>query len=194
MEEGKTTVIKISDSDKLFEMISCNPWRESCVRLCSKPGQFIRVYDTVLMPDSVYKSIRISGDTTVRDVIDIVLACCNSSLTQDKLCLVETHQDNTHTEQARQDTTLMAGHMGIIKRVMDSEECLLGVTTLWTGNAEQHKLVLELKAELVSYIQDCTKGNFPQNLRPKLSNSLSPNLTKRGSQISLDSGYSGQSA
>ena len=121
--------------------------------------------------------------------------------------MVQTQQDNTHMEQAgqdntlmgqaRQDNTLMAGHMGIIKRVMDSEECLLGVTTLWTGNAEQHKLVLELKSELVSNIQDCTIGNFPQKLRPKLSNSLSPNPTKSGSLISLDSldsGYSGQSA
>ena len=87
---------------------------------------------------------------------------------------------------------------------MDSEEFFLGVTTLWTGDAEQYKLVLELKSELVSNIQDCTRGSrimgeelVPQKLEPKLSNSLSPNLTERGSQISLDSldsGYSGQSA
>ena len=46
------------------------------------------MYDTVIMPDSVYKSICIASDTTVRDVIGIVLACCNSSLAKDRLCLV----------------------------------------------------------------------------------------------------------
>ena len=105
---------------------------------------------------------------------------------------------------AQQDNTHMAGAMGIIRRVMDSEECLLGVTTLWTWNADQHKLVLELKSNIVSNIQDCTLGNkimgevyFPQKLKPKLSNSHSPNLNQRGSLISLDSldsGYSGQLA
>ena len=104
-------------------------------------------------------------------------------------------------EQAGQDKTHMAGHMGIARRVMDSEECLLGVTTLWTGDAERHKLVLELKSELASDIQDCTSGSriigeehFPDKLDPNLSNS---NLAQRASLMSLDSldsGYSGQSA
>ena len=93
LEEGKTAVIKMSDSDKLFEMVKCSPWRNSCVRLCSKPGKFLRIYDGVLMPDSVYKSIRISSETTVRDVIDIVLSCCNSSMKQDQICLVQAEQD-----------------------------------------------------------------------------------------------------
>ena len=106
IEEGKTTVIRISEDDRLSDMMRCNPWRDSKLRLCSKPGGFIRVYDTVIMPDSVYKSICIFCDTTVRDVIGIVLACCNSSLEQDRLCLVQDRLDN--------------------RRVMDSEECLLG--------------------------------------------------------------------
>ena len=124
IEEGKTTVIKISDSDKLSEMVRCNPWQDSKVRLCSKHGGFIRVYDTVLMPDSVYKSIRISGDTTVRDVIDIVLACCNSDMTQDQLCLVQTGPDNM--QQTGQGTTHQTVVMPVIRRVMDSEKCRMG--------------------------------------------------------------------
>ena len=83
IEKGKTTMIRISEDDILSEMMKCNPWRDSKLRLSSKPGGFIRVYDTVIMPDSVYKSLYISSDTTVRDVISIALTCSNSSLSQE---------------------------------------------------------------------------------------------------------------
>ena len=88
VNDESNSVIKISDDDIISEMLECNPWRDTKVRLNSKPGGFIRVYDTEILPDSVYKSIRISEDTTVKDVLDIMLACCNSSLAQDLLSLV----------------------------------------------------------------------------------------------------------
>ena len=38
IEEGKTTVIRISEDDTLSEIVRCNPWNDSKLRLCSKPG------------------------------------------------------------------------------------------------------------------------------------------------------------
>ena len=53
VNDESNNVIKISNDDILLEMLECNPWRDTKVRLNSKPGGFIRVYDTDIMPDSV---------------------------------------------------------------------------------------------------------------------------------------------
>ena len=124
IKEEEKTIIRISEQDRLYEMVRCNPWRESCVRLCSKPGCFIRVYDSAIMADSVYKSIRICQDTRVRDVIEMVLECSNTSLTQDMVCLVET---------------------GSRRRVMDTEEYLLEDKV--EKESEARRLLIEYKPE-----------------------------------------------
>ena len=57
IEEGNTTMIRITEDNILSDILRCNPWRESKLKLCSEPGVCIRVHDTVLMQDSVYKII-----------------------------------------------------------------------------------------------------------------------------------------
>ena len=125
IEEGKRTLIKIGESNYLSEILSCNPWRDVRVVVCSKPCVCVRVYDSVIIQDSVYKSICVSDDTTVREVIDIVLLCCNSSLTQHRLCLVL--------------------HTGNTTRVMDREECVLEVVTRLQEEQIDYKLVVDYK-------------------------------------------------
>ena len=125
IEEGKRTMIKIGETNYLSEILSCNPWRDVRVVVCSKPCVCVRVYDSAIIQDSVYKSICVSEDTSVREVIDIVLLCCNSSLSQEFLCLVL--------------------HTGTTTRVMDREEGVLELVTRMQEEQIEYKLVVEYK-------------------------------------------------
>ena len=84
------------------------------------------MYDTVIMPDSVYKSIRVAFDTTVKEVICIVLGCCNSNLPEKELCLLEATDD--------------------VPRLMRLDEKPLVVSKSW-GLSCRNMLVIE-KAEV----------------------------------------------
>ena len=122
IESLKRTVIKMADDDKLARLLHCNPWADSRIILRSKAGGFIKVYDTVVMQDSVYKSIKVSYDTTVQEVILIVLACCNSDLPPEKFCLLEVTKD--------------------ISRLMLGEEKPLLACKLW-GLSCKNRFVME---------------------------------------------------
>ena len=137
------------------------------------------MYETVIMTDSVNKSICIATDTTMMDVIGIVLTCCNSSLAQDRLCLVQDRQD--------------------IRRVMDSGEYVLGLVTRWGEEQIQYKLVVEYKPEQYSKItrelEDPTLTEKAQ-MTTKPKSGIPNNLCRKESTASLesyDSGYCGLS-
>ena len=72
--EGQQTII-LEDNARPVEMISCNPWATPKFILQTKQGGLVKVYDHLVRPDSVYKSLIISEETTVRDTIQI-LRCC----------------------------------------------------------------------------------------------------------------------
>merc|ERR1719273_356792 len=57
------------------ELASCNPWGECKFTLQTKKGGLVRVYDSVLMNESQYKSLLISEDTTVEEVVRILFHC-----------------------------------------------------------------------------------------------------------------------
>jgi len=179
IESMKRTVIKIADDDKLARLLHCNPWTDSRIILRSKVGGFIKVYDTVVMQDSVYKSIKVSYDTTVQEVILIVLACCNSNLSPEKFCLVEVTQD--------------------ISRLMLGEEKPLLACKLW-GFSCKNRFVMESAAVEVgvdttqlqlnnSYNHQTTEESEGSDNDSEESSGNSDEESSLGSLGSLDSGF-----
>ena len=68
--------ITLDDNSRPAELISCNPWHVECkFILKSKTGGRVKIYDDQIRPDSVYKSIIISRETTVGDSLAILHNC-----------------------------------------------------------------------------------------------------------------------
>ena len=67
--------ILLEDISCLAEIISCNPWGGCKFILQSKPGVKVKIYDHQIRPDSVYKSIIISKETTVSDTLCMLWSC-----------------------------------------------------------------------------------------------------------------------
>ena len=67
--------ILLEDNARPSEMISCNPWGGCKFILQAKQGGLVKVYDHLVRPDSIYKSLIISGETTAGDTVRI-LRCC----------------------------------------------------------------------------------------------------------------------
>jgi len=81
----------LDDEARPAELASCNPWGECKFTLQTKKGGLVRVYDSVLMNESQYKSLLISEDTTVEEVVRILFHCygLEHSCQVNKFCLYE---------------------------------------------------------------------------------------------------------
>lgn len=69
----KTLVLE--EEAKPAELKNCNPWGECRFTLQMRKGGLVKVHDSVLMEESQYKCLLISEDTSVDDVIKILLFC-----------------------------------------------------------------------------------------------------------------------
>ena len=72
--EGQQTIV-LEDNARPVEMISCNPWASPKFILQTKQGGLVKVFDHLVRPESVYKSLIISQETTVQDTIEILRSC-----------------------------------------------------------------------------------------------------------------------
>lgn len=80
----------LDDDARPAELTLCNPWGECRFSLQMKKGGLVRIYDSVLMNESQYKSLLISDDTTVEDVVRILLHCYGLEKFQiNKFCVYE---------------------------------------------------------------------------------------------------------
>jgi len=70
----KRTMV-LEDDARPAKLRSCNPWGETKFSLQMRKGGLVRVYDSVLVEELNYKAILISEETTVEDVIRILLNC-----------------------------------------------------------------------------------------------------------------------
>ena len=70
----KKTIVLDEDS-KPAELKNCNPWGECRFVLQMRKGGVVKVHDSVLMAESQYKCLFISEETTVEEVIKILLHC-----------------------------------------------------------------------------------------------------------------------
>ena len=85
-----TRTLVLDDEARPAELSSCNPWGECKFTLQTKKGGLVRVYDSVLMKESNFKSLLISSDTTVEDVVRILFHCYGlPTLHTSSFCLYE---------------------------------------------------------------------------------------------------------
>ena len=116
---SKTTrTIILEDEARPADLVSCNPWGECKFSLRMKKGGLVRVHDSVLMAESKYKCLLISTETTVRDVIRILLSCYS-------LETVETVDRFSLYEESE----------GRDKRKLSPADRPLEVTTAWSGQS-----------------------------------------------------------
>ena len=70
----KKTLV-LDDDSKPAELKNCNPWGECRFVLQMKKGGVVKVHDSILMEESQYKCLFISEETSVEEVINILLHC-----------------------------------------------------------------------------------------------------------------------
>lgn len=85
----KTLVLE--DDSKPAELKNCNPWGECRFMLQMRKGGLVKVYDSILMEESQYKCLLISDETSVDDVIKILLFCYGLEKVErsDRYCMYE---------------------------------------------------------------------------------------------------------
>ena len=85
-----TRTLVLDEDARPAELSSVNPWGECKFTLQMKKGGLVRVYDSVLMTESQYKSLLISDETTVEDVVRILFHCYGmEQLPVKQFCLYE---------------------------------------------------------------------------------------------------------
>jgi len=75
ISKAVTRTLVLDEEARPAELVQCNPWGEARLTLCMKKGGLVRVWDSVLMTESQYKSLLISEETTVEDVVRILFHC-----------------------------------------------------------------------------------------------------------------------
>jgi len=121
--------ITLEDNSRPAEMISCNPWGGCKFILRSKTGGLVKIYDHHIRPDSVYKSIIISRETTVSDTFSILWSCY-PQLDCHNLCLFE--------YSPAQD----------LERSLKDDQCPLELMEAW-GEEQEYRLVVKLATNKV---------------------------------------------
>ncbi|KAH8413942.1 hypothetical protein KR009_000640 [Drosophila setifemur] len=86
---GLKTILVLDDETRPAIMQACHPKGESRFCLQLKPGGLIRVHTSALQPNSQYKSLVISEETTSDDLIQLLLGFYNSPDPVEKYSLYE---------------------------------------------------------------------------------------------------------
>jgi hypothetical protein len=118
--------ITLEDNSRPAEIISCNPWGGCKFILRSKTGGLVKIYDHHIRPDSVYKSILISSDTTVSDTLNMLWSCYPQQDCQ-YLCLFAYYPDQDY------------------ETIIDGCQCLLDVMKAWEEGTEYKFVVKSIK-------------------------------------------------
>jgi hypothetical protein len=130
-----TRTLVLDDDSRPAELASCNPWGECRFTLQMRKGGLVRVHDSVLMTSSQYKSLLISEETTVEEVVRLLLHCngLERLFPVSRFCLYEQHC------QSR------AGY----ERRLNYEDRPLAVQDSWL-DPDQFRLVLRRTPPLVA--------------------------------------------
>ena len=102
---SKQTIL-LEDNARPSEMISCNPWGGCKFILQAKQGGLVKVYDHLVRPDSIYKSLIISGETTAGDTVRI-LRCCYREGEEGTLHLWEVAEDGVERRLGDEERPLV---------------------------------------------------------------------------------------
>ena len=115
----KKTLV-LDDDSKPAELKNCTPWGECRFVLQMKKGGVVKIHDSVLMEESQYKCLFISEETTVEEVIMILLHCYGL----EKLERAERYSMYEQCNNQR------------YHRRLHSEERPLAVQSLWAGPSQ----------------------------------------------------------
>jgi len=127
----KRTMV-LEDDARPAQLRSCNPWGECKFSLQMRKGGLVRVYDSVLVEELKYKCLCISEETTVEDVISMLLNCYGIEDTEEvsRFCIYETGTD--------------------VERKCNQTEKPLQLQSYWTNSSPYHKFVLRRSTRSVS--------------------------------------------
>lgn len=127
----KRTMV-LEDDARPAQLRSCNPWGECKFSLQMRKGGLVRVYDSVLVEELKYKCLLISEETTVEDVIRILLNCYGLDKLEEisRFCLFEIGE--------------------IRERKLNRNEKPLAVQSHWSSNSHYQKFVLRRATRSVS--------------------------------------------
>ena len=85
--------LSLDDDSRPAELKSCHPWGECRFTLQMRKGGLVRIHASVLMPESKYKCLLISEQTTTKEVIEILFHCYKlmdqNKHSIDQFCLYE---------------------------------------------------------------------------------------------------------
>ena len=142
-----TKSMVLDDEAKPAELYTCNPWGECKFSLQMRKGGLVKIYDSVLMKESQYKCLLISEDTTVKDVVRILLHCYGlEGFPVDKMSLYEHCKSQSY------------------ERRLNSDDRPLSVQNSWL-DPSQFRLVLRK----VPQLEHQRVGSFHQVGLPKVS-------------------------
>ncbi|XP_075212797.1 RA domain-containing protein rau [Lycorma delicatula] len=120
---GVRTVIDLDKDARPAALQSCHPKGDSRFALQSHRGGLVKIYDSVLMPGSQYKSLLISERTTVDELIQILLNCYNSKERVEQFSLYEVCESQEY------------------QRKLHPDDSPLQVQQMWSPTQEFHFLI-----------------------------------------------------
>ncbi|ETN68042.1 hypothetical protein AND_000121 [Anopheles darlingi] len=86
---GVKSVLELDDEARPALLQACHPKGDSRFCLQQKPGGLIRVHTSALQPNSQYKSLLISEETTSDELLSLLLSCYNSMEPVEQFSLYE---------------------------------------------------------------------------------------------------------
>ena len=99
--------LSLDDDSRPAELKSCHPWGECRFTLQMRKGGLVRIHASVLMPESKYKCLLISEQTTTREVIEILFHCYGlmdqKKHSIDQFCLYEQCPSQGYERQMHPD-------------------------------------------------------------------------------------------
>lgn len=120
---GVRTVLVLDEEARPAALQSCHPRGDSRFSLQTRRGGLVKIYDSALMPGSQYKSLLVSERTTVDELLQMLLNCCNSQERVEHFSLYEvSHAQEYH-------------------RKLHPDDCPLRVQQCWTTPNDFHFLV-----------------------------------------------------
>lgn len=100
---GNLTVLVLDEEARPAELQSCHPRGDSRFALQTRRGGLVKIYDSVLMTGSQYKSLLISDRTTVDELIQILLNCYNSKERVEQFSLYEVCKSEEYERKLHPD-------------------------------------------------------------------------------------------
>ncbi|XP_014235756.1 nuclear transcription factor Y subunit gamma [Trichogramma pretiosum] len=114
------TVLPLDEDARPAVLQSCHPKGDSKFALQTRRGGLVKIYDSAIMPASKYKSLLVSEQTTVDELIQMLLSCYNSTERVELFSLYEVSEGEEY------------------QRKLHPDDLPLQVTQRWTSGDDRH--------------------------------------------------------